>query len=190
MQKLCERVAGLRLQQQSKCEVFFVFMNIFMMLFGFIWVVSGIVFVSLDMHDHYRDWVASWHAGITAFLVFFFAFVMIIGIFGYKLSKNEAPTKCKIILYAILIFFLVFIPFATYSGGLIVFRALNVVDDNKMCATLRREHWSTKSMADMPADQRYLMRTIFYFQRVDVQSVVSSQHMCTKICPCKLTSRD
>jgi hypothetical protein len=121
MSGLCQKILDIRLRSQNRCVSVFACLNITMVLFGIIWVISGLVFVSLDIHEHYRDWLASVHAGITAFVIFFFLFVLLIGIFGYKLTKQSAPTKCRLVLYAMFVLLLVFIPFSTYSMGLIVF---------------------------------------------------------------------
>lgn len=58
-----------------------------MLFFGIIWMISGLVFVGLDIHDHYRDWVNSANAAITAFVVVFFIFVAVFGVCGFKLAR-------------------------------------------------------------------------------------------------------
>lgn len=121
------RAAALRLKYQKRCSQILLCLNYFLIFMATIWFIGGLVFVGMDMVTNLDSpRLSVLRASITAFLIIFLVLILFTACVGIKVSKFKAPSKYQVAAYGLCAFLFVFVPNASFSGGLFAIR--NVTD--------------------------------------------------------------
>lgn len=110
--KLCEA----RQKHQNGMVKVFLWSNVLLCFFIFIWMCMGLSFTGLDMFQFTNKSLNYMFASLGAFVILFWLIGCGLSIFGVKIATMESTGKAFPFIYGFFVFFLVMLPMFSQAG--------------------------------------------------------------------------